>query len=696
MKVVAVDFGTTTTVVAVRTDDGAASLLSFGTATRMPSAVYLQDRKLLTGVRATQSALRDVARYEATPKRELTAGTTRLPLGGRPGVTVLDAVTEVLRAAISRVDRTDDVRWVITHPADWGATQTAVLRAAYIAAGAVEPVLISEPVAAAWAVVPGDARVAGARFAIFDWGGGTFDSAVVEWNGTEFEVRAHHGDSRTGGEDTDARLAEYLLSQLPPEQLASADDATTAGLRRRHEFRTDVRMAKEELSSDTSTSLQLGDASITVTRAELNRLAGPLVDICIQSLLACLAAADVTAEDLAGIYLTGDASRLVLVADRVRSALRGHHPRIPDDAKAVVALGATYAAARSERVRHAAPTPSPPPPTPGPPPPTPGPPTPGPVPRSARTAPSHEPGRWISLRPSLGVNAAAATRQLATLLGATAQRQALWSPEVASFTAERDPFERVHAVYYPSAPPFSVADAIADPRRVVGDFLTTTVTSISQVTAFRHPAFIVGITDPSNHEHGVMLMVPTTGWLLMLTLVGRATIAALGPRLQTLADVGIGAHPDWVAVPAGGYRDTGSNWLDVPAGYRVSGESTGFSVQYDGEATLGLELFRDPSLDGSTPAVAAAAALSAVHRDIANLDLVFEGDVVLPQAGHQMRGYLLSGPSTTVFTAGTVIAGRHLRMGITVAGASKKKRFGGPPALWGPLTSLLYYIESRG
>ena len=82
-SVVAVDFGTTATVVAVADGGGDPLLVQWGReGNRFPSAVYLESTGLLTGVQAIRSAARDPRRFEATPKRELSAGESTLVLGG--------------------------------------------------------------------------------------------------------------------------------------------------------------------------------------------------------------------------------------------------------------------------------------------------------------------------------------------------------------------------------------------------------------------------------------------------------------------------------------------------------------------------------------------------------------------------------------------------------------------------------------
>ena len=346
----AVDFGTTATCVATRTDDGPeatapAQLVSHGmTGTRYPSAVYATDERLVSGPLATNQAAGDPARFEPTPKRAVSRGDRVLALAGGP-VRVVDAVAAVIRdataPAVAAAGRLP-TRVTLTHPAAWRSAQLPTLRAAAEAAGLGGDVdLVAEPVAAAWAVVPDERRQAGSRYALFDWGGGTFDAAVVTWTGGRFELAGPpRGVDPLGGEDVDEALWRFVLERARAEDQERLErPASNRDRRDARELRRNVRIAKETLSELVVTGIPVGDDTVTVTRAELDALAGPLVAECLDALTGCLGAAGVRADQLAGVWLVGDASRMPLVHRQVWEELRVE-PHLPPDAKGVVALGA--------------------------------------------------------------------------------------------------------------------------------------------------------------------------------------------------------------------------------------------------------------------------------------------------------------------------------------------------------------------
>jgi Hsp70 protein len=374
---IAVDFGTTATVAAVSVAGGPAVLLELERdSTRMPSAVFLEkDGSLAVGRRAAHQAMIDPARFQPTPKREI----------GRPFITFGDqriATMDVIAAVLSRVlvtafgergARPPEVI-ALTHPVRWGAERTRVLADALVAAAgslpgqvidaglpapvaaaAAElpgPVLVPEPVAAAWHYAAGYDLPPGAALAVYDLGGGTFDTAVViRGAGGGFEVRADGGLADLGGEDFDAELLAFCGARLagahPGRWAAIVDPGTDQGARTdRRRLAEYVQAAKEDLSTRMRTSCRLLDnppAETLLERQDLERLIEPHLRRSLDELAGTIARAGLTPAALAGLYLAGGSSRIPKVADLLKDRL-GITPTPLDDPKAVVARGALAAA----------------------------------------------------------------------------------------------------------------------------------------------------------------------------------------------------------------------------------------------------------------------------------------------------------------------------------------------------------------
>ena len=182
----------------------------------MPSAVFA-DRggTLFVGQEAERQAAVDPSRYEPNPKRRIDEGQLLL---GDTVLNVLDVVRAVLVRATGEARRlVGGARidlLVLTHPADWGAVRTRILRQAGQGLG-TEVSLVPEPVAAAVFHSASTAMPDGAALAVLDFGGGTVDASVVRRRGASFEVLATRGEPDFGGADIDQALLEHVVRRCP-------------------------------------------------------------------------------------------------------------------------------------------------------------------------------------------------------------------------------------------------------------------------------------------------------------------------------------------------------------------------------------------------------------------------------------------------------------------------------------------------
>ena len=77
--------------------------------------------------------------------------------------------------------------------------------------------LIPEPVAAALSYFENNPGIAdGTRILVYDLGGGTFDTAIVEYDSSQwrrFNIIAHSGDTQIGGTDWDKELFKHVITE---------------------------------------------------------------------------------------------------------------------------------------------------------------------------------------------------------------------------------------------------------------------------------------------------------------------------------------------------------------------------------------------------------------------------------------------------------------------------------------------------
>ena len=231
---------------------------------------------------------------------------------------------------------------VVTVPAYFNDSQRQATKDAGRIAGLDVLRIINEPTAAALAY--GVENKEGV-VAVYDLGGGTFDVSILEISGGVFEVKATNGDTFLGGEDFDNAITDYLIDDFKKEQGIDLRQDKLA-LQRTREA---AEKAKIELSSASTTDINLPfitadqtgpkHMNITMTRAKLETLVGPLLERTKEPCRKCLKDSGLSQSEINEVLLVGGMTRMPKVAEIVREtfgrdASKGVNP---DE---VVAMGA--------------------------------------------------------------------------------------------------------------------------------------------------------------------------------------------------------------------------------------------------------------------------------------------------------------------------------------------------------------------
>jgi molecular chaperone DnaK (HSP70) len=320
------DLGTSFSAAAFAVGDRV-EVLEVGRERRIPSTVVLDNGRLVAGTLAQRLTGRAPERAERNPKRYVGRGP--MLLGGSP-VEARDAMAALLELFVTegrtRFDGAEPVAVVLTHPVAWDeARRTVLAEAAKQVVPKAELCLETEPAAAAVHYAATYGLADGGRVAVYDLGGGTFDSAVLATNGSGFTVIGRPGgDDEVGGESFDERVyahfGEQLAERAPQwwEQVISSPERRW--LAAAADLLTEARAAKETLSEyDTASQYISGaDVDVEISRAELEDLIGADVIRTAETLDETIRQADGKTSGLAGIFLTGGASRIPLVGRTLR------------------------------------------------------------------------------------------------------------------------------------------------------------------------------------------------------------------------------------------------------------------------------------------------------------------------------------------------------------------------------------------
>jgi len=361
MYAVGIDLGTSFAAAAVARDGDLAMVSLGGQATVIPAVAFLDaDGRLRTGEPADRLGRSAPDRAAREFKRRL-GDPTPLVLGGVPHAptALMAALLRDVLAGV-RAGEHDEApqQVVLTHPAVWGPYRREQFAALPGLAGLPPDSvrLVTEPVAAATYYCSAQPLPPEGLLAVYDLGGGTFDSAVVRNGAEELEiVGTPEGIEWLGGADFDQAVLDHVDRALggAVSRLDPADPATPAILA---DLQRQCMLAKEALSSqeraDITVRLPGAVRAVALDRADFERMITPALESTVEAFRRTLTGAGVTPQDLAAVLLVGGSSQIPLVGTLLRDALR-RPIRINIHPKHAVALGAALLSRRASAARPA-------------------------------------------------------------------------------------------------------------------------------------------------------------------------------------------------------------------------------------------------------------------------------------------------------------------------------------------------------
>jgi molecular chaperone DnaK len=236
---------------------------------------------------------------------------------------------------------------VITVPAYFNDAQRQATKDAGQIAGLEVLRIINEPTAAALAY--GLEKQDGKTIAVYDLGGGTFDISILEIGDGVFEVKSTNGDTFLGGEDFDAKIVDFLADEFKKQEGIDLRGDRLALQR----LKEGAERAKIELSSAQTTEVNLpfitadqnGPKHLvkSISRADLERLVGDLIQRTLEPCRKAIADAGVKAEDISEVVLVGGMTRMPRVREVVKDFF-GKEPHTGVNPDEVVAMGAAIQA----------------------------------------------------------------------------------------------------------------------------------------------------------------------------------------------------------------------------------------------------------------------------------------------------------------------------------------------------------------
>jgi len=354
-RAVGIDLGTTNSVVSVL-EGGEPTVIANAEGFRTtPSVVaFTKDGEVLVGETAKRQAVTNVDRTIASVKRHM--GTDWKKEIDDKKYTAQEISARILAKLKRDAEQylgesvTDAV---ITVPAYFNDAERQATKEAGEIAGLNVLRIINEPTAAALAYGL-DKGKEDELILVFDLGGGTFDVSLLEVGKDDdfstIQVRATAGDNRLGGDDWDARVVDYLAKRFKESTGVDVSNDKIAKQR----LKEAAEQAKKELSSSTSTNIQLpylsltenGPANLdeTLSRAKFEELTSDLLDRTKKPFEDVIREAGVKVSDISHVVLVGGSTRMPAVTELVKKLTGGKEPNKGVNPDEVVAVGAALQA----------------------------------------------------------------------------------------------------------------------------------------------------------------------------------------------------------------------------------------------------------------------------------------------------------------------------------------------------------------
>ena len=365
-----IDLGTTNSLIA-KFDKGNIEVFKNpnGFKESLPSIVGYRNDAIIVGDKARTYAERDPKSVISRFKRKMGTTETMKIASLNTSKSPIELSAEILKELKNFVHTGEKIdSAVITIPASFDTVQSNATKEAGELAGFKNVILLQEPIAASLAYANKEKNIdlRNSQWIVYDFGGGTFDVALVKIVEGELTVIDHEGDNFLGGTDFDSKLVEEVIA---PQimKLGSFNDFISQMKSESGKYNRIWTMllhkaeeAKIELSTKKSAEIDLMsirdfeddngkeiDKTVTITRSELESVIKDQIDSTAEMMKKILTRNSLGTSDIEFILMVGGSTLIPYVRNRVEE-LMGIKVNTSIDPTNAIAVGAAYFAGTKE------------------------------------------------------------------------------------------------------------------------------------------------------------------------------------------------------------------------------------------------------------------------------------------------------------------------------------------------------------
>ena len=339
MKLIGIDLGTTNSVL-TEYKRGSTEVINIQGQKIMPSVVYIDSSgNIEVGKQAKLRAISNPDECLISTKREIGSSWSKT-IHGRT-YTAIDAAKYILLEIKKHID--DEAECVITVPAYFNEDQKRDTLLAAEQAGLKVLKLIPEPTAAA--ISYGLDKEKDQTLIVIDFGGGTFDVALLEVKDNSFINKAVDGNDRLGGDDIDFKITDFILEAIEDEHgVDLKDDPLVVASLKEYAEKAKIELATKRKTDIFIPAIKGGySIEIELSRNELKELIQPILDEIVSKTKDVIQRSGMDVDDINRYVLVGGSCKHPLVQDVVKSNFK--EPFFSGNMDTIVSQGAAIVCA---------------------------------------------------------------------------------------------------------------------------------------------------------------------------------------------------------------------------------------------------------------------------------------------------------------------------------------------------------------
>ncbi len=371
MYSIGIDLGTTNSLISVYDKGRVIVLPNSSDMGRLvlPSVIAFKKDKTYVGMKAREILKSGGKNVFTAFKRKM--GTTTVYRTENKSFTPVNLSAVILKELKNFQQNYVASNYVITIPASFDSTQANATLEAAAEAGLKNVKLLQEPIAASLAY--GNETLSSEDFTdgkwiVYDFGGGTFDAALVSVQDGEMKILDHEGDNYLGGTDFDSLIIEncvlpllkhrYVFNSLE-KSLFDRDGRLNHIYQKLLYY---AEQAKIELSTNTDSCITVEGFSdendnevfeeITITRESFEAAIEEYIQSTVVMIEKMIARNRITNHDIKFILFVGGSTYIPFVRKKLSNSL-GITENFTIDPTTAIAVGAAYYSA-SKRDKNAA------------------------------------------------------------------------------------------------------------------------------------------------------------------------------------------------------------------------------------------------------------------------------------------------------------------------------------------------------